>query len=236
MLDLRKTRVTLSATRHLPSLVVVQEGAALVAFGHNAEGEVVVRPSTGAENEVFAGVSITEINTPDFLPLFQVVVAEGTTLELPREPIPGTLRLVDGATVLEEGDAAEAGKYSISGKVVTLHSGQANHSITVQLSYVPHLAELYQWQGHNAPGNHVSQELARTGVVEGGEVYTTMFDTSCDWSDVSAIRLGANGLFTTEGTGTPVECVVVQKPTDGDLCSLGLNFNVSAKIGTTYIG
>ncbi len=205
---------------------VTQEGSALVWDAVNGG----VKPSTGAAGEIFAGVSFSQQMTPLALPQVDSLTAtspaaSGTapTVTTSYTPVSGSLRVVDTTTntVLAAGTpASNAGQYSIAGSVITLNSALAGHTIEAFYRYAPTTAQVLAVQGNIPPGGSSALLLNSTGVVIFGDVVTTEFDTSVDWTSVSEstpVTLGANGLFTIGGSGTALTGVyVTQLPTVGN--------------------
>lgn len=225
MLHIDQSKLFRTNQRKLASdAFIASEGKAAVAVYEN--GELCVKPSTGASGEKFAGVMFSSKTPLTSLPLVEVLVAAASKVTLTNDPIPGTLRIVVGGTEFEAGDPATAGKYSISGRVITLPAAQATATASVTYSYSPSVNVARAMQGDVEPGFALSSVMRQTGVIEGGEVVTSEFDTAADWSDTSlAVRLGADGKFTTEGTGTVVPCIVTRYPVAG-VPRLGLSFNI----------
>lgn len=227
MLLLDQSRISRSAERKTAAGVTLDaEGKALVAAYES--GDLVVQPSTGVANEVFAGVSLSSEFSLASLPRVQdlVVSADPYTVTLDRDPTGATLRVSIGATAITEGDpGAEAAQYSISGRVLTFHSSRAAATATIAYRYSPTVQEAQSIQGDIEPGSHITSALGLTGTIEGGEVYTTEFDTNADWSGVPVVRLGANGRFTVGGSGTIVPCLVTHKPVAGK-AYLGISYQL----------
>lgn len=227
MLNLSKSTISRSVERKTdPSTPVTAEGQALVAVVLN--GEAAFRPSTGAAGEKFGGVSLAQQLTLEYLPFVHeaVVPADGdAVITLPRTPIAGTLRVVDTETgdVITAGDpAATANTYSITDRVLTMHADQRTHLIRVYFRFAPTLVEAKAMQGDIPPGGAAALLLDQVGAIEVGDVYTSEYDTTADWSAESpVVRLGPNGLFTTSGNGTILDAIVLQAPS-GDDAFLGL--------------
>lgn len=194
------------------------EGVALVATYEN--GELRVKPSTGANGEIFAGVAINQRQQLRTLPNVEKVTtdADGKAL-LTYAPVPSTTR-VPG---LAEDVSVATGKFVISNN--QLETATSNTEYVVSYTYSPSNIQAMSIQGDVLPGQAISGVMGSTTVIESGEVYTSSFDTTCDWSNPTSVRLGANGKFTTSGTGTVVKCLVTKAPVVGAPV-LGLSFNV----------
>lgn len=205
-----------------PGIDLNTEGCALVlTTGEN--GEAAVKPSTGAGGERFIGVNIDQTRDPDFLPMLQAFDANrnSTTLVLGEVVADnGSLLLVataaDGVTkvTLAAGDpATTAAKYSIAGdgKTITLHTAQKDQAISAAYRYAPTVVQAAALQGEQSAGRPASALLGVTTVLTEGEFATSEFDTAVAWDPTSIVKLGANGLFTTAGTGTVLANAVVKQ-------------------------
>lgn len=204
---------------------VTQEGSALV---WNATGNG-VQPSSGAAGEIFAGVSFSQQMTPLQFPEYDSLTATSPasgqpTVTTGNLPIAGTIRVYDvttGTLQTAGTPTTTANQYSIAGSVITLNAAAAGHVIQVSYRYAPTTAQVLSVQGNIPPGGSSGLLLNSTGVVLNGDVVTTEFDTSVDWTTVSAtnpVTLGANGIFTIGGTGTALPgAFVTQLPTVGTM-------------------
>lgn len=219
---------------------VTQEGSALVYDSVHGG----VKPSSGVAGEIFAGVSFSQQMTPMQFPQYDALTATSPTASgtLPtvttgNTPIAGTIRVVDtttGTTLTAGTPATQAGQYSISGNVVSVNAALAGHNISVSYRFAPTTAQVLSVQGNIPPGGSSGLLLNSTGVVIQGDVVTTEYDTSVDWTTVSAstpITLGANGLFTIGGSGTPLAgAYVTLLPSAGTTqygaSLLGIHFSV----------
>lgn len=220
MLNMTKSTISRSVERPVADgFSINAEGSALV--GVVANGAFGLRPSTGAAGEKFAGVSMSQVMVATFLPRVDTLVvpaAGATEVDLTADPVPGTTRFVIGATVLVAGDpGANAGEYTLVGRKLTVHASHAGEEVTALYRYSPTVAEAQAMQGDVAPGAAAASILGSVGTIEVGDVYTTEYDTTADWSGASpVVRLGANGLFTTSGSGTVVNAMVIQVPSSTD--------------------
>jgi len=228
MLYLPKSSLVRVTTRPIvPGGVVVAEGQALIS---NVEGGTRgVTQSNGSAGEVFAGVAVFERAPLDTLPRVNDLTVEDTghTITLDRTPVGGTsaIRVVDTTTntVLVAGDPANAGEYSISGSVITVNTARDGNSITVYYRFSPTVLEAKNIQGDIRPGGTAASLYGRIGAITIGDVYTTEFDQTVDWTvDNIVVRTGANGRFTIGGSGAIVPCSVIAAPTQ-DSPFLGLS-------------
>lgn len=214
-LYLAKTRIENSRQREVASgFAVGQEGLALVFTADNGVGKV--RPSAGGVNtERFAGFAMSHTMVPTSATFFGEVKAVGTTLTLPQTPIAGQLYLLDGAQVLTAGAPGNANEYSISGNVVTLHSGQADKSITVALRYALTVEQAILLHGEGMAGDLASSDIYdRTGTVTAGIIATDQYTINTPFTAGGPAYLGANGQVTaTAGSNTIIpNCSVQEVP------------------------
>lgn len=227
MLNLPLSRFTRSDEHKLaPDATLTAEGLALVA--DYSEGSVVsVKPSTGAANEIFMGVSLAVLMDLTELPFIQqfVVDADNLVTTLPGTPVPGSSLVTLDGTAISPGGTVTASKYTLVGNTVEFHADDAGKAVKYVGLYAPTIAQARQIQGDVNPGYAISSELHQTGVVKGGTIYTSEWDTTCAWTGADKVRLGANGKFTTSGTGTEIGATIIELP-NTDSAFLGLSFNV----------
>lgn len=216
MLNFNFCRMDRSVSRKVASSVMITaEGQALVVDNSVANG---VKPSAGVAGEKFAGVSISQQLTLEVLPKHESLVVDGSSqVTLSREPVSGTLRIFDETndTVQSAGTPGEVdNEYSISGKVVTFNAARQGDTMSIAYRYNPTVAEAKTIQGDILPGGQADALLDTVGVLVAGDVYTTEYDTSVDWSaDPVVVSLGANGLFTVGGSGVKLDNVrVIERP------------------------
>ena len=231
MLLLNQTRIHTSTERKLSTGAVLKsEGAALVAVYE--DNELRVKPSEGVEGEVFVGVAISAIASVTAAPkIEELVIGKDGTVELARLPI--TTKdisvKVDGKAIALA-DAAADGKCKLEKQKLTFHDDVKGKTAVVTYRFSPNAEELYVVQGEQRPGVHVATALGQTGVITAGEVLTSEFDVTADWTPKANgqldVYLGANGLFTTtKATNTKVNAVVTRLPVSGSPY-LGLQFHV----------
>lgn len=223
MLKLEKSVIRESVERAiLAGSVIAAEGMALIADASGATFGVL--PSAGTADDQFAGVSLSHTISPDYLPTIESPLAVGVTLTLAKTPLAGSLRLVDstGTEVTLGNPATTTSEYSITGNVVTLHVDQTDLVVTSSYRYSPTTVEIKALMGDAQPGGNASALIGSVGVIEKGDIFTTEYDTSVDWSANPTVALGANGQFTVGGSGAVVpNCYVLQVPS-ADSTFLGL--------------
>ena len=231
MLLLNQTRIHASTERKLSAGAVLKsEGAALVATYE--DNELRVKPSEGTADEVFVGVAISAIASVTVAPKVEelVINKDNATVELARLPITDKdiAVKVDG-TSIEVGTTVDATHAKLEKLKLTFDDSLKGKTAVITYRFSPNAEELYVVQGEQRPGVHVATALGQTGVITAGEVLTSEFDVAADWTPKAngqiEVRLGANGLFTTKGTGTKLNAVVTRLPVAGSPY-LGLQFHV----------
>jgi hypothetical protein len=89
MLDLNSSRITHTYSAKLSSTVTkVPEGVALVRVMEGGEG--LVKPATGAAGEVFDGIALSQVQTPDVLTFGEIIKVPSTapyTVTLTKTPV-----------------------------------------------------------------------------------------------------------------------------------------------------
>ena len=211
----------------------VANGATVTAEGQALVNDAVnggVKPATGAANEQFAGVAFAQQITPTAFPKVETLIAASSEVTIGETPLASTLlvKRADTGAVLAAGTpSGDATKYSISGKVITVNSALNGVGIVVAYRYAPTTLQVKIAQGDIPPGGAAALLIGRVGVITKGDIVTTEFDTSVDWTTVTSaapITLGANGLFTIGGSGgTVAGAYVTQLPVDSSPF-LGIHF------------
>jgi len=217
MIEQKYTRIF--NTEHRPvetGVVIPDEGVALV-YVKEAE-RTVVRPSTGAAGELFAGLSMSRNAPPLFIPLVLEDVVNGGSLELPRTPMAGQILVRVGgvALTIDASDTAPTAATSVSldDNEILFHPDHEGAELFVQMMYEPTVTEARQYNGDVPVGGLSSSAQGVIGVVTRGDVATSYFDASADWSGALKAQLGADGVFTTTGAGAEAQGVtVIQSPT-----------------------
>ncbi len=212
-----------------PGAQVNAEGTPLVAS--LTGGQFGVQPCAGATGEKFVGVSIAQQLTPLYLPFIdEGVPGASLFLQLSNTPISGTILVLDtttGATLTASSSSTPgAGEYYLntSANQVVVNSAQENDTIEVFYRYSPSTLQAQALQGMIPAGGSSSLLLNSVGVIVTGLIMTSEWDTSVSWAENDSITLGANGLFTTNGSGTAVNAYITALPTNS-LPFLGLFIN-----------
>lgn len=196
---------------------VTAEGMALVAA--NVNGAFGVAPSTGAAGEQFMGVSLAQQLYIDYLPAVEeLTVGTDATVTLNHTATAGTIRVIDltANATLAQGSVATTGHWDINDKTVSVNADAVGHTLRVSYRYSPSVVEAKIIQGDIPPGGAAGLLLNSVGVIEVGDVYTSEYDTTADWSGVPVVRLGPGGIFTTSGNGVVLSNVrVIHQPAVG---------------------
>lgn len=202
----------------LPGHLVSEEGVALVFVREN--GKMFVQESTGAPNEVFAGLALSRPIPPAHATAVEEhVVVAGETVVLDHLPIPGQVHIKVGGEAMEivtGGTVDAATKVSLDGAEVTFHADHAQKEAVIQYHYELSALEARALTGDAPVGGVPGNIQGRCGFIEIGQVGTNMFDASVDWSNDSVMHpsLGAGGRLTIGGNGTKLTNVIIaQAPT-----------------------
>lgn len=212
MIQQKYTRVF--NTEHRPvetGVIIPDEGIALV-YVKEAE-RTVVRPSTGAAGERFAGLSLARNAPPLFMPFVFEGAVEGGVLELPRTPIAGQIlvRIGDTKMTINASDEvpAEANAVSLDDNKVRFHADHAGEALFVQMMYEPTVTEARTYQGDAPVGGLPSSAQGIIGMITKGDVATSYYDASADWSGALTCKLGPDGVLTTSGAGAEAKDVTI---------------------------
>lgn len=206
MLYFPQSRIELTVERALVAGAVVNaEGAALA--GLISAGAYGVQPTTGT-NDIFAGVAINTPINPVSLPYLQtVIVPANGIVQLNYLPIAGSILVMQGGTAFTQaagGTAqsaltatqwvADAGNTG-SSFAIDVNVSNAGTTLVVAFRYSPTVMQAMMLQGMVLPGGPAGAYLGQVGVVTRGDVFTSEFDTSANWSTAVGVTLEANGLF-----------------------------------------
>lgn len=219
MINLQATRVLKTAFAPMAAGVHnVDEGQALVSV--KEDGIRVVRPSTGAPDEQFAGFQLSRAMPPQFVPKVEefkiaklggAAVATFTTI---RTPVAGKLLVRIGNAVVTTigADAAApdaAGKVNRVKDTFYFHDSDLGKPAEIQYHYEPTVTEAQQITGDAPHGGHPGNAQSQMSFLVVGEVETSHYDSSVDWTAELNPRLGPDGMLTTAGNGTLLKNVTV---------------------------
>jgi hypothetical protein len=229
MLQLRETRIVRSKHENvLSGTIVSEEGMALVYA--KEDGETKVTLSSGADGEVFAGVSQSRNSPPAALPfVMDQAVPAAEVLELPRTPITGQLLVkVGGAqkTVVNAAPA-NAGEVQLVGRNLVFAAGEKGKNVFVQFLYAPTVTEARTVIGDTPIGGLSSTAQSVIGTIKDAQFATNMFDASADWSDALYAKLGAAGTFTVGTEADHIPNVVVKNAPNASNPFLVLSIQVA---------
>jgi hypothetical protein len=224
MLSFPQTKVFQSIERAVAAgFTIDQEGKALTWT--SVSGVSGVRKSAGTGTEVFAGVALNMLYLPVEVPFSERLTQASLAITLSNTPLGGTLRVynVTTATVFTAGNGTDANTYSLSGVTATLPVANNGNVFLVSYRFAPTVAQAQAFWGNVHPGGPAGAYLGQIGVIQKGDVFTTEYDTAVDWTVAApVVRLGANGVFTTAGSGTILSNVTVIQAPDLGVGALGL--------------
>lgn len=206
MILFSQTRIISSTQKPVAAgYTVTAEGAMMVA--DYTGGVFGVRQSiTPSTTERFVGISYDSQTPLTTLPVLnEVTVASGTATIL-YTPVAGTIRVsykATNAALTVAAGAPAAGEYSITGTTITVNAADNGKVLVVTYEYTPTVVQSIALQGNTLPGGPAGQYLGQVGLITAGEVYTSKWDTTVDWSGATPLipRVGANGNVTLGGTG-----------------------------------
>lgn len=206
MLYFPQTRIELTVSRPLaPGAVINAEGAALT--GVITAGTYGVKNATGTSADQFAGVAVDTPIQPLTLPYVETnVVPSNGVVQLSFTPNTGTLLVINNSTgaamsLVTTGPASAltATEYQVDATnpaALDFATSNSGVSMTVYYRYNPTVMQGMFMQGMQLPGGPSGAYLGEVGVITRGDVYTTEFDTSFNWSTAVGVVLEAGGLFT----------------------------------------
>lgn len=209
MIEQKYTRVF--HTEHRPvetGAMFEDEGMAAVFVKEGVQ--TVVRPSTGAAGEIFAGISLARNIAPLFVPYVFEGVLKGTSMQLPRLPMAGQILVkINGTKLAIKASApASASEVQLDADTLNFHADADGADLFVQMMYEPTVTEARQFKGDVAIGGLPSTAQGVIGLITLGDVATTYFDASADWSSAMQAQLGPNGIFTVGGPGAVAGTIV----------------------------
>ena len=231
MLDLNKCQLIETRTENLLSTVVaLDEGVPMVHVLEN--GVAAAKPATGDASEQFIGVSVGRSQTPTIVPRIETRTVPASspytiTLEKPISGGIGIVSITNGVRTVQNAGTpgSNANEYSISGNVVTFHSGQAGKTVELTYFYPITFQEAMVRFKFDA-FTPSTAPLPTIGLIATGEIFTSNFDPSSNWAGWTPgtpIKLG-NGMFTLSGNGPTISALVSALP-GVDSPFLGLRLN-----------
>lgn len=224
MLQMRNTRLTKSLFETLASGVVLQdEGCPLTFVKENGETRVELAVDGGK----FAGIAIARHVPPTSVPMVESgLIGEDGTGELARTPIAGQLLVkIDGVVANLVGAAPVAGEVSVVGGAYTFSTDDAGKMATFQYQYAPTVAEARTMLGDIPYGGLAANALGTVACIKQGEVATSFFDASADWSTSLHARL-IGGKFAPASASQGLPGVTVKNSPSAGSPFLVLELNV----------
>lgn len=229
MIQLRETRIVKSKHEAvMPGVIIPEEGMACVYAKDGGETKVTL--SSGADGEIFAGVSFSRNTAPASLPHVQEsFIPVNRTVELVRAPIAGQLNVkvageqVDVVTTAP----ANAGEVQLAGRNLKFFAGEENKGYTAQFLYTPTVTEARAVIGDGPHGGLSSTAQSVIGLLKDAYIATNAFDASVDWSDAMFVKLAAGGTFTVGTADDNVPNVIVRNAPNASNPFLVLSINVA---------
>lgn len=202
--------------------VSIEEGLALTFKYPLEDGVAKVKVGSTASTDIFAGFAYNQYRIlPTSLPKVEeaTVPASVQTVTLTRDPVtPATqMRVVvtsplGVSTVLAyHASAASSTEFTISGRVVTVHSSFAGYAIQITYNYTPSAIEARSFYGDVRPGANNTGIMGVISVIKKGTVVITNYDTGADWSANTAIKVDATGKLVKSGSGVSISNAIVKQ-------------------------
>lgn len=235
MLLMTKTRIVDSIERATVSTGVTAEGQPLVA--DYTGGVFSVKPAGGNANEQFVGIArAQQLSLTKATKVEVLTVGASLVVTLSKIPLAYTsLRLRDvtaGADLAVDSTGPASAILALldtGTATVHFHSTQQGHVIEFTYRYVPSTIDALALQGNIPAGGAASLILDSVEVLQVGDVYTSEFDPTADYTDESkAICTMAGALFTNASPGggkvAVPNAVVIEVPS-ADSPYLGLRIS-----------
>lgn len=201
---------------------LVQEGQAIVSVFEN--GIETVKPATGVANEAFMGFAVSESLVPTVGKMNEAFTIPGSpyTITLSKDiktanPFGFIVVATNGTrkVIKLTAGTASATEVVISGRNVTFAAADTGLKVYAIYDYDITVAEALYKHEVNAFASF-NPDVRDIGVFYEGELHTSMYDPSVDWSTFNAvtnkIKLAAGGVLTLGGSGTAIDWVVTALP------------------------
>ncbi len=216
MLQLRNTRLYKSLFENLASGVTIpEEGIALTYIKEAGDTKV----ELGVVGGMFAGVALARNMPPSTLPMVETGLIPATGAgKLTRAPIAGQMLVkIDGVAAAIVAAAPAVGEVSVVGDAYAFNAADAGKQAAFQYMYMPTVAEARSVMGDMPYGGLAANALGTVAVVKQGEIATSYFDASADWTSALEAKIVAGGKFAPAAAGTGITGVVVKNsPTAAD--------------------
>lgn len=215
MLNQSGTRIGASFIRDVATGITVEQEGTLLVYAREGD-KAVVQPSAGVSGEEVAGFAMSRLNSlTRMTSVFEgTVPVGGGDIVLPSAPT--EQRVVSAGAALTEGAVAD-GNYQVNGSTLTFNAAQAGEAVVVNYAFVPNVQQASMLTGDAPVGGLASSALGTIGVIDRGDISTDQYDVEADWSAGLAVYTGANGLVTTNNSGTKLAGgIVLQAPAVGN--------------------
>ena len=200
---------------------VTQEGQAMVAVPGKG-----ISPSTGAENEIFAGFAMNQLCGIPVLEPYGIAVEEflvdsSAKVTVQFAPISKSVALINLET-----DAAIASP-TVTGKTIAA-TMTAGMKVKVVYRYALTNIQARAMMGDAQPGGPAGAIVGQCGLAKRGIIYTSCFDTSVNWAAATAIKLASGGFVTDQsGEGIALTGAYVVKVPTAEIPFLGIEFSAA---------
>ena len=225
MMQLRNTRLYKSLFENLASGTTIQEeGVALTYVKENGETKVEI----GVAGGLFAGVAMARNMPPATLPIVESGLIPSTGAgTLTRSPNPGQLLVkIDGAVASLVSGTPAAGEVTVTDSGYEFNAADAGKMATFQYQYTPSVIEARSVIGDAPYGGLSANAMGTIAVVKQGEIATSFFDASADWSSAMYAKVVAGGKFAPATAASGLAGVVVKNSPSAGNPFLVLELNV----------
>lgn len=230
MINLPKCVVKQASTYKVGSVVSrLEEGTALVSYLE--DGVRVVGPSTGVAGEIFQGFAQNRFNAPEYAIMFEELSVPGAapyTVKLSRVPYGDATNrhfTINGAPAAIASGAPAAGQVGVAADgTLTFNSADTGKAVTALYRYALTQSEaVLLFGGEYVPFTRSAE--VQTTSIEVGIVHTDKYVVGDDWAAAGALAyLAANGMVTTDDTGTKIGNIVALPSVSGGF--LGVEISI----------
>jgi hypothetical protein len=233
MFDLTKTHYTEAREYAVKAGQTITEEAQLLVFVDNLAGGMAVQPcSTGAAQK-YAGFALTDamkVLTETVVDTVTVPTGGGTVFLGNTNIVSGSERVVASVTGVLTEDCASlgAGEYCLvdATGAISFVAAQQGETVTVTYRYNLTLQQSLERFHERSINNRAQDYFSSVSVLMGeGEIFTSMFDTSVNYTIGSLVYPAAGGKVSSVAGGASNALGFVSKlpsTTDG---LLGIKFN-----------
>lgn len=201
------------------------EGQGMAGVWEN--GEIVAKPSSATQYELFLGFALTRLSYPTKEVVVEILAAVATTLTLSYTPVtPSTdmrVETLGGTAIAYAGSGPGDGQFTISGNVVTLHADEsgATLKVTYKRALTIEEAERKYFKSGDLATREAGSVTRSVGIIQRGVVFTDQFIAADAWgayNNNAQIISTASGLLTLASVnggkvnGKPVAAPGVDSP------------------------